>query len=110
VQIALSIGTPVSLPPETLTVELLEVKDNRCAAEVKCVWAGSAELTLRVSKPGADSETLVVGTLPPAKQDAPRKISYGPYRFSLDALEPPNSMAKPVAPSAYRATVMVARD
>ena len=109
-RIALAIGKPVSVSEESLTFELLSVKDNRCAVEVKCVWAGYAELTLRVSKAGADAETVVVGTLPPAQNDAPRKGFYGPYRLRLDSLEPPNSIAKPVEPSAYRAMVTVSRD
>ena len=100
----------ISVQDESLTVELLSVKDNRCAAEVKCVWAGYAELTLRVSRGGADAETVVVGTLPPEQKDAPRRGAYRSYRLSLDSLEPPNSMAKPVEPSTYRAMVTVTRD
>jgi hypothetical protein len=109
-KIAVAIGKPGSIRDGPLTVELLGVKDNRCAAEVKCVWAGYAELTLRVSKAGADAATVAVGTLPPGQNEAPRKGTYGPYRLSLDALEPPNSIAKPVEQSAYRATLSVTKE
>ena len=92
---------------EALTVELESVNDTRCAAEVQCVWAGVAEVTLRVSKAGAAPETLVIGTLPSSPASALAQRTYASREFSLLALEPPNSMTKPVAQAQYRATLKV---
>ena len=46
--ITVSTDKPATIAEEALTVELIGVKDNRCAVEVKCVWAGYAEVALRV--------------------------------------------------------------
>lgn len=97
------------IPAEGLSVELVDVNDTRCAVEVQCVWAGVAEITLRVSKAGGAPASLVVGTLPSKGASAPAQRTYGAYEFSLVGLEPPNSMAKPVTQSQYRATLKVAK-
>jgi hypothetical protein len=110
-EITVSKEKPATIPEEALTVELISVKDNRCAVEVQCVWAGYAELTLRVSKAGGGADTVVVGGLPPSSSSgnaaAANQGSQGRYRFSLVNLEPGKSMAKPVTPANYRATLNV---
>ena len=105
--IVVSKEQPATIPQESLTVDVLNVKDSRCAVEVKCVWAGYAELTLRVTRAGGETATVVVGGLPSAQSAAPSEPRVGPYRFSLVSLEPGNSMAKPIAPTSYRATLSV---
>ena len=107
--VTVELGKPALIPEETLTVELLEVKDNRCAVEVQCVWAGHAEVMLQVRKPGAAPKALAIGTLAPANMNLPFEATYGSYRFTLLGLEPGNSLAKPVAQSLYRATVKVSK-
>ena len=107
--VTVELGKPAVIPEEVLTVELVAVKDNRCAVEVKCVWAGHAEVTLQVSKPGTAAKALAIGTLAPASMNLPFEATYGSYRFALLGLEPGNSLAKPVAQSAYRATVQVSK-
>jgi hypothetical protein len=102
-------GRRAVIPEEALTVELIGVKDNRCAVEVKCVWAGYAEVTLRVGRAGAAPEALVVGTLAPSPNSVPSEPTYDSYRLSLLGVEPANSMATPVAQSLYRATIKVSR-
>ncbi len=107
--VTVQLGKPAVIPEEALTVELVAVKDNRCAVEVKCVWAGHAEVTLQVSKSGTAAKALVIGTLAPANMNLPFEATYGSYRFTLLGLEPGNSLANPVAQSAYRATVAVSK-
>lgn len=105
--ITVSIEKPATIPEEALTVQLVGVKDNRCPAEVQCIWAGYAEVALRVSKPGAAAGSVVIGALEPSAGGASAR-TYGAYRFSLLSLEPGNSMTKPVPQSLYRATLNVA--
>ena len=107
--VTVAVGKPVVIPEEALTVELLEVKDNRCAIEVQCIWAGHAEVTLQVSKPGTAAKALAIGTLAPASMNLPFEATYGSYRFALLGLEPGNSLLKPVPLSGYRATVKVSK-
>ena len=102
--ITVSTEQPATIAGEALTVELEAVKDNRCAAEVQCVWAGTAEVALRVRKAGAAPGAVTLGAL--AADGAPVPV-YGAYRFSLVRLEPGNSMAKPVPQALYRATITV---
>jgi hypothetical protein len=108
--ITVSTEKRAEIPDESLTVELAEVRDNRCAAEVQCVWAGTAEIALRVSKAGAPPGPVVLGTLAkPQEGGAPAQRTYAGYRFSVVRLEPANSMVKPPAQAAYRATLHVAK-
>ena len=108
--ITVSAGNAAVIPEEALTIELTGVKDDRCAVEVKCVWAGNADITLKASKPDAAPASLVIGTAaPPPQTGTPPEIAYGPYRFSVLGLEPANSMSKPVAQSVYRATLRVSK-
>ena len=103
--ITVSTASRAEIPRESLTIELLEVKDDRCALEVKCVWAGEAKVTLRTSAPGSDPASLVISTVAPPSGAAGG--TYGPYRFSLLRLEPANSIAKPANQADYRATLRV---
>jgi hypothetical protein len=105
--VTVALGKPVLSPEEALTVELLAVKDDRCALEVQCVWSGHAEVTLRVSKLGSDAKTLVLGTLAPAGMNLPPEATYGSYRFALLGLEPRNSLVRRVPQALYRARVQV---
>jgi hypothetical protein len=107
--VTVSAGRRVAIPEEGLAIELVGVKDNRCAAEVKCVWAGYAEIALQVSKAGAAAAPVVIGNPTASKEATSAGASYGPYRFELLGLEPNNSIAKPVELSLYRARIQVTR-
>jgi hypothetical protein len=107
--VTVSAGSRAAIPEESLTIELAGVKDDRCATEVKCVWAGNAEITLRVSKAGAAPAALTIGTSGPPQAGAPLEPAYDSYRFRVLALEPGNSISKPVAQSLYRATIDVSK-
>jgi len=107
--VTVSAGSRAGIPEEALTIELIGVKDDRCAVEVKCVWAGNADVTLQMIKAGAAPATLTIGTSAPPQGGTSREPTYDSYRFSVLGLEPGNSMAKPVAQSLYRATVKVSK-
>ena len=103
-----AVGSTASVPEEGLTLSVVAVHDDRCPVEVQCIWAGHAAVTLRVSK-GGDSAEISIGTPAPASMKLPSEATHGPYRFSLVGLEPGKSLAQPVAPSAYRATIQISR-
>jgi len=100
-------GASATLPEAGLTVELTGVQDNRCAAEVQCVWAGYAELALRVSAKDGRAGPVVLGALSPQGKPT-RDATFGGHRFTLVKLEPANSMTKPPKLADYRATLGVA--
>ena len=105
----LELGKAAVSDLEGLTVELLSVKDHRCAIEVLCIWAGHAEATLRVSKPGTATQTVVVSTLAPATTRLAFEATSGSHRLVLVDLSPRNLLLKPVAQALYRATVQVTK-
>lgn len=99
-------STRALLPEEGLWAQLASIQDNRCAVEVKCVWAGYAVVTFRVGTGSEAPATVVIGDPHPG---APAVATYGPYRFELVGLEPPNSMTKPPPLSSYRARLHVTK-
>lgn len=107
--ITLAPGSKVVISEESLTVELVAVKDSRCPSGVQCVWAGHATATVRVDRVGSLPATLVIGTRAPPHMKLPYEARYGPYRLSLLGLEPANSVSAPVALPLYRATVQVVK-
>jgi hypothetical protein len=107
--ITLSRGQPVLIPAESLTVELMEIKDGRCPAGAACIWAGHAAVTLQVSKPGSAVETVTIGTQAPPHMKLPFDATYGRYLFHLVELESGESQAASKAAIPFRATVSVSK-
>lgn len=107
--VTIELGKPARIAEAGLVVELVSVKDTRCPVEVRCLWAGHAEVTLQVSKPGQAAKAVVIGSPAPASMNLPFEAVYESYRFGLVTLEPANSQAKPPAQADYRATVQVSR-
>jgi hypothetical protein len=97
-------GHPVDIATESLTIELLSVKDDRCPQNVSCVWAGHAAVILKVSKPGAATKTITLGTQAPLHMRLPYDAAYENYLFHLVTLEPGNTQS---SATPYRATVTV---
>jgi len=102
--ITLAPGHPANITAESLTIELLSVKDDRCPVGVSCIWAGHAAVTLQVSKPGMTTQTIAVGSEAPAHMRLPYDAAFGNYRLHLVKLEPGNTQSPTTA---YRATISV---
>lgn len=102
--VTISRGHPASIPAESLNIELLSVKDDRCPEGVTCVWAGHAAVTLNVGKPGAETRTITVGSEAPRSMGLPYDAAYEGYLLHLAKLEPGNTQSPTTA---YRATVNV---
>ena len=98
---------PITLEAELLTVEVIDIKDSRCPKEARCVWAGHAAVTLKVSKAGLETETIVIGTAAPASMNLPGEAAYSVYRFKLLKLDPANSIALPPKQKDYRAKLEI---
>ncbi len=97
-------GHPVDIATESLTIELLSVKDDRCPKAVSCIWAGHAAVTLKVGKAGAATKAITLGTQAPPHMRLPYDAAYEGYRFHLAKLEPSNTQS---SATPYRATVTV---
>lgn len=107
--IVLARGQQAVIANESLTVELVEINDSRCPAEVACIWAGHAAVTLRVGKPGSAAGRVVIGTEAPSGMDLPADATYAGYVFHLLELEPGSAEGPVQATSSQRATIRVSR-
>ena len=104
--VTVAAGAPAVVAEEGLTLSVLAVNDSRCPVEVRGIWAGHAEVRLKVDQKGASTE-LSIGTPAPAAMNLAADATYGRYRFVLQGLELAKSLANPAALADYRATVQI---
>lgn len=102
--VTVSRGHPASIPAESLNIELVAVKDDRCPQGVTCIWAGHAAVTLKVGKHGSETRTIIVGSEAPPHMALPYDAAYEGYLLHLAKLEPGNTQSPTTA---YRATITV---
>ena len=102
--VILARGQQAVIAAESLTVKLTAINDSRCPAEVTCVWAGHAVVTLQASKPGMAPATLLIGTQSPRGMGLPYEASYAGFQFHLLALDAGDGTLP-----APRATIRIAR-
>ena len=107
--IVLARGGKSVIADESLTVELVEINDSRCPAEVTCIWAGHAAVTLQVSKPGSPAGRVVIGSEAPPNMNLPSDANYGGYLFHLVELEPGNADGSTQVAPSQRAMISVSR-
>lgn len=105
--LTLQVGRPMTLTQQGLTVEFVEFTDSRCPVGTHCVWAGHATATLRISRPGVPTESIVIGTQAPPAMQLPYQAVSGAYLFTLMALEPAPREKTTVPKDAVRATVLL---
>ncbi len=103
----LQLGQTALLQAQDLSVEFLEiVEDSRCPMGVECVWAGQAQILIRVSSGDRIQElTLLLEVTGGVTSD------FDGYSFELLALDPyPQASGQdvPAAP-AYTATLAVSQ-
>lgn len=58
-QLVVAGGKPTAVPDTNITLTLTGVEDQRCPAEVDCVWAGMIRVHLTVSTPVAKQEIIL---------------------------------------------------
>jgi hypothetical protein len=105
-QVTVSAAAPARIEAIGLRLEWLDLKDERCPVEVRCVWAGHATLRLRATLANAPAQTLELGTSAPPGSDLPGDARLGPWRLHLSALEPARRQAG-VPPDEYVAHLSV---
>lgn len=108
--VALGVGERAALNRSGLIIKLIEVKDGRCRANMRCVWAGHATVTIVVSKPGVSAQSLILGTEAPANLKLPFDARYAGYRLVLTELTPDVADPTPVDSRRVRARIEVSKD
>ncbi|MBI5259456.1 MAG: hypothetical protein HY855_23345 [Burkholderiales bacterium] len=109
VAVVLRTGQVVSVPQESLSLQMTEVHDSRCPIDAVCVWAGHASIAVTATQPGQATETLQLGLPAPAELKLPGEARYRSLRLTLQQLDPAPRAATPTPLEQYRATVLVQR-
>ena len=98
----MKIGQTVSVGDLRLTFRSVE-GDSRCAIDVVCVWAGDAEIALKIEQGGKAAVAALHTTLEPKKTD------WNGYTISLVSVAPSRRAGTPVDSADYRAEIVVTR-
>lgn len=89
-----------------LTIHFSGYRDERCPADVQCVWAGEAQAFFWVTGPGFEPQALVLPWSGAGLMDRGAK-RLGNYRFALVSLEPRPLANGAVNPADYTAVLAV---
>jgi hypothetical protein len=99
---AMKIGESVSLNDLRLTFRSVEA-DSRCPIDAVCVWAGDAEIALKIEQAGKAAVAALHTTLDP------KKTEWNGYTISLVSVTPGKRAATAIDPADYRAEILVTR-
>ena len=98
----MKIGETIGVGDLLLTFQRVE-NDSRCPIDVVCVWAGDAEIALRIQQ-GTQAAVAVLHT-----HVEPRRTVWNGYTIQLVSLAPSTTASTPIDPSQYRAQLLVTR-
>ncbi|HUQ80503.1 MAG TPA: hypothetical protein VM076_05190, partial [Gemmatimonadaceae bacterium] len=98
----IKIGETIGVGDLRLTFRGVE-GDSRCAIDVVCVWAGDAEIALKIEQGSQSAVAALHTTL------EPRKTEWAGYTISFVSIAPSRNSATTVDPKDYRAQLVVTR-
>lgn len=102
VEFELALGETVTLEDQDVGIEFKAVtSDSRCPSDVVCVWAGDAELALRLTGVPGVQDTTLHTTLDP------RSLSRGSLTLEVVALSPTPISTTSTDPKSYRLRLRV---
>jgi hypothetical protein len=98
----MKIGETISVGELRLTFRSVE-SDSRCPIDAVCVWAGDAEIALKIEQ-GAQAGVAALHTML-----EPKKTEWNGYTVSLVSVAPSRSASSSIDPADYRAQLIVTR-
>jgi hypothetical protein len=98
----MKIGDSIVMGELRLTFRSVE-GDSRCPIDAACVWAGDAEIALKIEQANRAAVAALHTML------EPKKTEWNGYTISLVSLTPVRRAADAVNPEDYRAEVVVTR-
>ena len=106
--VTLVVGAPATSTQFGLSIQMLEATDSRCPEGARCVWAGHAQASLRLTRHGVAAETIVVGTEAPPSMNLPFHATSGDLTFSLTSLQStPSAKNTTETQRALQATILI---
>lgn len=98
----MKIGETISVGELRLTFRGVE-GDSRCPIDVVCVWAGDAEIALKIEQ-GNRAAVAALHTML-----EPKKTEWNGYTIQLVSVQPARTSTGPTDPKDYRAQLVVTR-
>jgi hypothetical protein len=98
----MKIGETIGVGDLRLTFRSVE-GDSRCPIDALCVWAGDAEIALKIEQGGQAAVAALHTTLEPKKTD------WNGYTIALVSVAPSRNSATALDPKDYRAQLVVTR-
>ena len=98
----MKIGETIGVGELRLTFRSVE-GDSRCPIDAVCVWAGDAEIALKIEQ-GNQAAVAALHTML-----EPKKTEWNGYTIALVTVQPAPSSGKPIDPKDYRAQLIVTR-
>ena len=99
---AMKIGDSFTLNDLRLTFQRV-AGDSRCPIDAVCVWAGDAEIALKLEQGNKSAVASLHTTL------EPKKTEWNGYTISLVSVSPSRRAATDIDPAEYRAEIVVTR-
>ncbi|HEY4612667.1 MAG TPA: hypothetical protein VII11_06760 [Bacteroidota bacterium] len=109
IEVRLQEHKDVLLTPDNVLVTFSDVaQDSRCPSDVVCVWAGMAEIVLKLERPqgGSENDTLRISGLVKTPYRASTIDVFG-YRISLLQLDPYPKFEERNEPRVYEALLEI---
>ena len=98
----IKIGETIGVGDLRLTFRSVE-GDSRCPIDVVCVWAGDAEIALKIEQ-GSQAAVAALHTML-----EPKKTEWNGYTISFVSIAPSRNAATAIDPKDYRAQLVVTR-
>jgi hypothetical protein len=96
-------GQQVEIEGRRMKIKFESVTDDsRCPQGVDCIWAGNAEVNLRLTLSASETVTIKLNT-----NLDPREAEHRGYRVKLARLDPYPKKDVKIEPGEYRATLIV---
>ena len=98
----MKIGETIAVGELRLTFRGVEA-DSRCPIDAVCVWAGDAEIALKIEQ-GSQAAVAALHTML-----EPKKTEWNGYTIALVSVQPARSASSSIDPKDYRAQLVVTR-
>jgi hypothetical protein len=98
----ISSNQTISIQPQGIMIQLVNVTDSRCPSDVTCIWAGQASVDLAIQVNGNNNLLTLVST---AGNSSPK--SFGSYVIHLVNVDPYPTSTKHLQLSDYTITLKI---